>query len=214
MLSKDEWDSEKQNYYDKVSNRVSEDENIKKLIEGKKTTAAELVERSKELNIVLSNIEAVEKAARLVIYQDRITDGRIVSSLSGVRVFLEKGELLLLTLSEIVGTNEIFTKKEMYPLSVIQPIASAFEICVNLLFFKKTGRKYFEIKKDNSEVGKLLNEMEYRNLLTYTQHSILKKALLIRNKSAHTNLMYLADIESGPKNDIYNAIRLIEKIIR
>ena len=131
--------------------------------------------------------------------------------LSGVRKFLEKGRLLLLLHNDI-NTD---SKDEKYPMSLLQPIACAFEICVNLLLYRLEGENYYIIKQTENECGKILKYIrKYHWRKVERIDDILHKARLCRNDSSHPNIMLpLHDIDGSEKDKLYHAIEEISKLL-
>ena len=103
---------------------------------------------------------------------------------------------------------------EKYPMSLLQPIACAFEICVNIWLYTLIGEDYFDVKKEFKECGRLIGYMQNNGLISgdYNTNQVLKAALDCRNNSSHPNEMRLLNSIMGSEKDkLYKAIAFISK---
>ena len=206
-----EWKAEA-SYYNQVSDMVWKLETDEAIIQGKKKSAEDIIAASKAVigksSIDIARIEAVEQR----ITSDLSRQGRNshIALLSGVRKFLEKGELLLLLHKDTNSGNS----PEKYPMSLLQPIACAFEICVNIWLYTLIGEDYFDVKKEFKECGRLIGYMQNNGLISgdYNTNQVLKAALDCRNNSSHPNEMRLLNSIMGSEKDkLYKAIAFISK---
>ena len=199
-------------YYNQVSDMIWKMETDEAIIQGKKKSAEDIIAASKNVigksSIDIARIETTE--LRIASDLSRLGKDSYISLLSGVRKFLEKGELLLLLHKDTNSGNSL----EKYPMSLLQPIACAFEICVNIWLYMLIGEDYFDVKKEFKECGKLIGYMQRNGLISedYSTNQILKSALDCRNNSSHPNEMrLLSSIAVTEKDKLYRAIAFISK---
>lgn len=199
-------------YYRQISDRIWELKNIAAMQLERKKSIEEMVEDSRnQIGISDDAINRIETMEKEVEHNSGINYTYYKPLLSGVRKFLEKGRLLLLLHNEINSDS----KDEKYPMSLLQPIACAFEICVNLLLYRLEGENYYIIKQTENECGKILKYMrKYHWRKVERIDDILRKARLCRNDSSHPNIMLpLHDIDGSEKAKLYRAIEEISKLL-
>ena len=206
-------------YYDSISKKITENKNSIMLKRAKIQSTDNIIKSSrdeiKNRNIDFEKIRKIKAVVdkELSSYHTEIKKYNDV--LTGMKEFLEKGELILALQYDITSDPN-----EKVPLSILQPIACAFEICVNIWLYCVEKENYFEIKskKENRECGRILYYMENDGrIIAYCDQDtrkILWEANECRTHSAHPNEMRpFSEINGIEKEKLYSGIELVARKI-
>lgn len=206
-------------YYNSISKKISEN-NILAMLQHEKIQSTDNILKNsqnavKERKIDFEKIEKLKAAVDKDLSDKSGEIRKFNGVLTGMKEFLEKGELILALQHDIIGNPN-----EKIPLSILQPIACAFEIGVNIWLYCLEKEKYFKIKENNAENGKILRYLEYDSgTIDYYDEetkAILREANDCRNDSAHPNEMRtFNEINGIEKEKLYKGIELVaQKICR
>lgn len=206
-------------YYDSISKKINEIKNSIMLKKAKIQSTDNIIKNSqdaiKKRNIDFEKIRKIKTAIDRELSSNSREIEQYNDVLTGMKEFLEKGELFLALQNDITSDPN-----EKAPLSILQPIACAFEICINIWLYCLEKENYFEIKskKENRECGKILYYMENDGgIIDYCDRDtrkILREANECRNNSAHPNEMRpFSEINGIEKEKLYSGIELVARKI-
>lgn len=206
-------------YYDSISKKITENKNSIMLKRAKIQSTDNIIKSSRDAiksrNIDFEKINKIKTAVDRELSSNSREIEQYNDVLTGMKEFLEKGELILALQHDIIGDSN-----EKVPISILQPIACAFEICVNIWLYCVEKENYFEIKdkKEYKECGKILRYMENESgIIDYCDYdtiNILKDASKCRNNSAHPNEMRpFSEINGAEKEKLYCGIELVAQKI-